>query len=209
MAVAAVISVWLAGGTDPSVHIALREAGALLTWRPGPVRLDDPAAPFVVQTLLAGALVLFSWAVFRPRRVGGLTGLAERRRARELVRRHGSDTLAAFKLRNDLEYLFSSDGTAFVGYRVEHGVLLVAGDPVGPDEAIGAVIEETRAFADAHGLRLGAIGASARLARHWREGGVRAAFLRGQGVGGTPPFFPPRGADRQEAPAGGRLVESG
>src|SRR5207244_4328093 len=35
MAVAAVISVWLAGGTDPSVHIALRETGALLTWRPG------------------------------------------------------------------------------------------------------------------------------------------------------------------------------
>ena len=188
MAVAAVISVWLAGGTDPSVHIALREAGALLTWRPGPVRLDDPAAPFVVQTLLAGALVLFSWAVFRPRRVGGLTGLAERRRARELVRRHGSDTLAAFKLRNDLEYLFSSDGTAFVGYRVEHGVLLVAGDPVGPGEAIGAVIEETRAFADAHGLRLGAIGASARLARHWREAGLRSLYIGDEAMVDTRPF---------------------
>ena len=35
------------------------------------------------------------------------------------MRGHGRDTLAAFKLRNDLEYLFSPDGRAFVGYRVE------------------------------------------------------------------------------------------
>ena len=188
MAVAGAISVWLAGGTDPSVHIAFREAGALLAWRAGPVRLDDPAAPFVVQSLFACALVVASWAVFRPRRLSGLTGLAERRRARELVRMHGSDTLAAFKLRNDLEYLFAPDGRAFVGYRVEHGVLLVAGDPVGPDDAIPAVIDATRAFADANGLRLGGVGASAQLARRWRHVGLRSLYIGDEAIVDTRAF---------------------
>ncbi len=188
MAVAGAISVWLAGRTDPSVHIALREAGALLAWRTGPVQLDDPAAPFIVQSLFVGALVVASWALFRPRRLIGLTGLAERRRACELVRLHGRDTLAAFKLRNDLEYLFCPDGRAFVGYRVEHGVLLVAGDPVGPDDAIPAVIAATRAFADTHGLRLGAVGASAPLARRWRAAGLRSLYIGDEAIVDTRAF---------------------
>jgi lysyl-tRNA synthetase class 2 len=142
----------------------------------------------VVQALLAGALLIASWAVFRPRRVRGLTGHTERGRARELVRRHGSDTLAAFKLRNDLEYLFSPDLKAFVGYRVEQGVLLVAGDPVGPDESIRSVIEATREFARAHGLRLGAIGASASLARRWREAGLRALYIGDEAIVDTRAF---------------------
>jgi len=188
VAVAGTISVWVAGRTDPSVHIALREAGALLTWRPGPVRFDDPAAAFIVQMLLAGVFVIVSWAVFRPRRVHGLTGHTERGRARELVRRHGSDTLAAFKLRNDLEYLFSPDLKAFVGYRVEQGVLLVAGDPVGPDESIPSVIAATREFAREHGLRLGAVGASAALARRWKEAGLRALYIGDEAIVDTHAF---------------------
>ena len=59
-----------------------------------------------------------------------------RRAARDLVRRHGTDTLAYFKLRRDEHYLFSADGRAFLGYRVEAGVLLVSGDPVGAEDAI-------------------------------------------------------------------------
>ena len=52
--------------------------------------------------------------------------------AAELVRAHGSDTLAFFKLRADEHYFFSEDRRAFVGYRIENGVLLLSGDPVGP-----------------------------------------------------------------------------
>ena len=128
------------------------------------------------------------WAVFRPRRLTGLTGLSDRRRARELVRLHGRDTLAAFKLRDDLEYLFTTDGRAFVGYRVEHGVMLVAGDPVGPDDAIPAIIDATRSFAERHGLRLGAVGASAALARHWRQAGLRSLYIGDEAIVDTGPF---------------------
>ena len=74
------------------------------------------------------------------------------RAARELVRRHGADTLAYFKLRRDQHYLFSPDRSAFLGYRVEAGVLLVSGDPVGPDAAIPGLFRELSAFAEARGL---------------------------------------------------------
>ena len=50
-----------------------------------------------------------------------------------------SDTLSYFKLRRDTHYLFSPDRRAFVGYRIENGVLLVSGDPIGPDEALPAL----------------------------------------------------------------------
>ena len=61
---------------------------------------------------------------------------AARQRAATLVREHGSDTLSFFKLRGDKQYFFSEDQRAFVGYRIENGVLLLSGDPVGPDDAI-------------------------------------------------------------------------
>ena len=49
----------------------------------------------------------------------------------ELVRLHGDDTLAFFKFRRDIHYLFDADAAAFLAYRVEGGVLLCSGDPVG------------------------------------------------------------------------------
>ena len=63
-----------------------------------------------------------------------LPGPAVRRFAAEIVRAHGRDTLSFFKLRADKHYFFNADRTAFVGYRVEAGVMLLSGDPVGPRE---------------------------------------------------------------------------
>ena len=87
------------------------------------------------------------------------------RRAGELVRAHGSDTLAFFKLRRDKQLPLRADRRAFVGYRIEDGVLLVSGDPVGPADALPGLARETSRFAERRGLRLGAVGASERLAR--------------------------------------------
>ena len=67
-----------------------------------------------------------------------------RRAARELINRHGADTLAYFKLRRDQHYLFSPDGRAFVGYRVEAGVLLVSGDPVGAARRAPGAVPQAR-----------------------------------------------------------------
>ena len=70
------------------------------------------------------------------RAAGACPARARRAAAAELVRAHGSDTLSFFKLRADKHYFFSEDRRAFVGYRIENGVLLLSGDPVGPDDAL-------------------------------------------------------------------------
>src|SRR5207248_6484445 len=112
----------------------------------------------------------------------------ERRVAGSLVRAHGTDTLAFFKLRGDLRYLFSSDGRAFLGYRVERGVLLVAGDPVGEPDALRPLLRQTFAFAERHGLRIGVVGASRGLLPLYREARLRALYLGDEAIVDTAAF---------------------
>ena len=81
-----------------------------------------------------------TWSSGRWPRPASLPGPAARRAAAELVRAHGTDTLSFFKLRADKQYFFSADRSAFVGYRIENGVLLLSGDPVGPDAALPALL---------------------------------------------------------------------
>ncbi len=108
--------------------------------------------------------------------------------ARELVRRHGADTLAYFKLRRDQHYLFSADGLAFLGYRVEAGVLLVSGDPVGPEPAIAGLLRELSRFAETRGLRIAALGAGERLRPLWEQLGLRSLYLGDEAVVDTQAF---------------------
>jgi lysyl-tRNA synthetase class 2 len=98
------------------------------------------------------------------RMADGSTAMAD---ARALVERHGHDTLSFFKLRGDIERLFSRDGRAMLGYAIVGSVLLVAGDAIGPAESVGALVGEALRLASERGLRLGVLGAS--------EGG-RVAF---------------------------------
>jgi lysyl-tRNA synthetase class 2 len=112
-----------------------------------------------------------------PLRPAGLADAVDRHRAAALVRRHGTDTLSAFKLRTDLMRFWSSDGRALAAYRIEAGTLLLAGDPVGPAASVGGLLDELRRHARKHGLRLGAVGASEAFARQVRALGLRRLYL--------------------------------
>jgi lysyl-tRNA synthetase class 2 len=102
--------------------------------------------------------------------------------ASNLVRAHGADTLAFFKLRGDKQYLFSEDGRAFVGYRIENGVLLLSGDPVGPEDVFPDLLAQVRGFAEARGLKLGALGASQGLCPLYEQLGLRAIYLGDEAI---------------------------
>ena len=93
--------------------------------------------PLGVHLVELGTLLAIAYVIFRPLAAPrSLPGPAARRQAAsELVREHGRDTLSFFKLRADKHYFFSDDRRAFVGYRIENGVLLLSGDPVGPEDA--------------------------------------------------------------------------
>jgi lysyl-tRNA synthetase class 2 len=124
-----------------------------------------------------------AYVIFRPLAApASLPGPAARRVAAELVRAHGSDTLSFFKLRADKHYFFSSDRSAFVGYRVENGVLLLSGDPVGPDAALAGLISDLKEFAQTRGLKLAAVGASERLVPLWEKLGLRTMYLGDEAI---------------------------
>jgi lysyl-tRNA synthetase class 2 len=183
----AAVAAWASQGR-PSWASVARETGDLLLWRSGPLHFERHTVwllhkhfmwmPLSVHLIEAGTLIAVAYVVFRPLTAPrALPGPAARNAAAELVRAHGTDTLSYFNLRADKQYFFSFDRRAFVGYRIENGVLLMSGDPVGPAEAFPALLRQLRAFSDSLGLKLGAIGASERLCPLYRELGLHTIYL--------------------------------
>jgi lysyl-tRNA synthetase, class II len=189
-----------------------RETGDLLLWQPGPLvfqdelgRLDLAVGLLGVITLLAVAYLLFR-PLAAPR---DLPDSQARALARELVRTHGADTLAYFKLRQDQHYLFTNDRRAFLGYRVESGVLVVSGEPVGPEDALPALLVQLAAFAEQRGLRLAAIGVGASSRPLFEQLGLRSLYLGDEAIVDTGSFSLEGPAIRKLRQSVSRLEKAG
>ncbi len=179
--VLAAVATWATQG-QPSWHTVVTETFDLLRWQPGPIHFHHHI-PVGVHMLEFGTLLMIAYVIFRPLTVPRTPASpAARRDAADVVRAHGADTLAFFKLRADGHYIFSEDRRAFVAYAIENGVLLLSGDPVGPEDALPALLEDVRAFADARGLKLGALGASEQLCPLYETLGLRAIYLGDEAV---------------------------
>jgi len=182
---------WATEG-HPSWGKVVRETGDLLLWHSGPIHFRHTLqiqhhrlawVPLGVHLIEIGTLFAIAYVVFRPLAAPrGLPGVGAREAARSLVERYGRDTLSYFKLRADKQYFFSDDRTAFVGYRIENGVLLLSGDPVGADEAVPGLLEQLQAFAQARALKLGAIGASERMRPLYESLGLRMIYLGDEAI---------------------------
>jgi lysyl-tRNA synthetase, class II len=134
----------------------LTVGGMLQTTFAGLIGLDGPYTytgiffpDFFPAALLglgiAGLVIAFAIA-FRVvvERAGASEG--DRDRARALVRKYGSDTLAPFALRTDKSYFFSSDGRAMIAYTYVSGYALVAADPIGDRGSLERVLDEFLAY---------------------------------------------------------------
>jgi lysyl-tRNA synthetase class 2 len=180
-----------AAAPDAGAATIVRQAGDLVVWSPGPIRFTDELTWIPLGIGMAGvlALVIGAYAVFRPLAAPrNLPSPELRRTARELVRRHGTDTLAYFKLRRDTDHLFTQDRQALVGYRIENGVLLVSGDPVGAVDALPSAVQEVTRFAEMHGLELAALGASEASLSLWRDAGLRSLYIGDEAIVDTRAF---------------------
>jgi lysyl-tRNA synthetase, class II len=178
---AAALATWATQG-HPSWSSVVNETFDLLRWHQGPIHYHH-RIPAGVHMLELGTLLIITYVIFRPLTAPrSLPSPAAREVASDLVRAHGADTLAFFKLRGDKQYLFSQDRRAFVGYRVENGVLLLSGDPVGPEDAFPDLLGQVRAFAEARGLKLGALGASQGLCPLYEELGLRTIYLGDEAI---------------------------
>ena len=128
-------------------------------------------------------LLMAAYLVFRPLAVPrDLPDTEVWSAAREIVRSHGSDTLAYFKLRRDKQYLFSRDRTAFLGYRVENRALIVSGDPVGPPAATAELLTDLAAFAEERNLTIAALGVSEPLRPLFGQLGLRALYMGDEAI---------------------------
>lgn len=185
------LAMWIAAPESAGFGTILRATGDALLWQVGPLDFHRELGHLDEAIGFAGlvTLVWCAYVLFRPLAVPRvLPGVEVRRVARDLVRRHGSDTLAYFKLRRDQHYLFSPDRQAFLGYRVEAGVLLVSGDPVGPEAAIPSLLRELSLFAETRGLRLATLGAGEVVRPLWEQLGLRSMYLGDEAVVETGSF---------------------
>jgi lysyl-tRNA synthetase class 2 len=203
--------VWTASGHGDDGFV-LHQTISLFAFTHGSMAFHDELSwvPLAVSGLTLALIVVGGWLFFRPRPVSRVLPNAEaRRRARELIRAHGSDTLAFFKLRRDLQYLFTRDRRAFLGYRVESGALVVAGDPVGPLDAVKELAEDACRLAETHGLRVTAIGASSELTSLWRALGLRALYIGDEAIVDTASFSLEGRAIRKVRQSVHRLTKAG
>ncbi len=166
-------------------------SGSVLAWTAASTELHDELGwgPIAVRAIGVAAILALTWLLFRP--LGPpeeLPDSGQRRDALELVRSHGRDTLAFFKLRGDVCYHFAQDRSAFLGYRAANGVLLIAGDPVGGSGALPALVRDACAFAEVRGLRVAALGASDALLPVYRQAGLRALYIGDEAIVDTRTF---------------------
>ena len=183
--VGAFVVLWIAGPADTSTRLIAENTGRLLLWQTGTIGYYDEAGVIPPIVRAAGLLTLLvaAYVVFRrPAPHRRLPGPELRRAAASLVRAHGDDTLAFFKLREDTHYLFDATHRAFFAYRVEAGTMLISGDPIGPDEALPGLIRDGCTLADRYGLKLGVVGASSRSLPLFADAGLRALYVGDEAI---------------------------
>src|SRR5947208_1098316 len=205
-------SVWIAAPSGARAGAILRTAGDALLWQPGPIAFHDEMGrlPLAVGLLALAALLACAYLIFRPLAAPrSLPDAEARQAARQLVRRHGMDTLAFFKLRRDKQYLFDRDRSAFLAYRIENGVLLCSGDPVGPPAALPGLVSEAVAYAERRGLKLAASGVSEELVPLWRQAGLRSLYIGDEAVVETGRFSLEGRAIRKVRQSVARLEKGG
>lgn len=176
---------WIASPGSASLATVVRETGDLLLWQTGPLSFRDDVGRLDLAIGLIGLAIIgiSTYLIFRPLAAPrALPDAGVRAAAIDLVRAHGSDTLAYFKLRRDKQYLFGGDGRAFLGYRIAGGVLLVSGEPVGPPDSIPDLLKRLASLAERSGLRIAAVGVSERFRPTFEQMGLRAFYIGDEAI---------------------------
>ncbi|WP_293051563.1 bifunctional lysylphosphatidylglycerol synthetase/lysine--tRNA ligase LysX [Mycobacterium sp.] len=139
---------------------------------------------FGALALTAAAIVLFQ----SQRAENALTGEDESA-IRGLLELFGkNDSLGYFATRRDKSVIFAPSGRAAITYRVEVGVCLASGDPVGDPRAWPAAIDAWLRLCQTYGWAPGVMGASAQAAKAFRDAGLNALELGDEAILHTAEF---------------------
>ena len=134
---------------------------------------------------LFGALALMAAAIvlFRSQRAENALAGEDESAIRGLLELYGkNDSLGYFATRRDKSVVFAPNGRAAITYRVEVGVCLASGDPVGDPKAWPQAIEAWLRLCQVYGWAPGVMGASSVAAEAFREAGLNALQLGDEAI---------------------------
>ncbi len=133
---------------------------------------------FGALALMVAAIVLFQ----SQRAENALTGEDESA-IRGLLQAYGkNDSLGYFATRRDKSVVFAANGRAAITYRVEVGVCLASGDPIGDPRAWPQAISAWLSLCQDYGWAPGVMGASSTGAQAFREAGLNALQLGDEAI---------------------------
>ncbi|MBT2450521.1 bifunctional lysylphosphatidylglycerol synthetase/lysine--tRNA ligase LysX [Streptomyces sp. ISL-43] len=144
-----------------------------------------PPRPLYFLLGLFGALALLNAAatLFRSQRLTAALHGDEEPRIRALLGAYGrADSLGYFATRRDKAVVFAPNGKAAVTYRVEAGVCLGSGDPVGDPAAWTPAIDAWLAVARRYGWQPAVMGASEDGATAYARSGLSALQLGDEAI---------------------------
>src|SRR6202040_2437235 len=152
-------------------------APASFTGRPT-VFLNAIFGLFSAMALIAAAIVLFQ----SQRAENALTGEDESA-IRGLLELYGkNDSLGYFSTRRDKAVVFADNARAAITYRVEAGVCLAGGDPIGDPRGWPQAIEAWLRLCQTYGWAPGVMGASLVGAEAFRAAGLNALQLGDEAI---------------------------
>ncbi|HWC07917.1 MAG TPA: DUF2156 domain-containing protein, partial [Solirubrobacterales bacterium] len=158
----------------------------------GMVGLDGPYAYgrevfgdfFEITLIMLGVigLLTFLYLLLRTFVQAEPPSAERRRRAEEIVRRWGDDTLDYFALRRDKSYFFSSDGRSLIAYLYVRGTAMVAADPIGPPADTARTLDEFLAFCAKRGWRVAFFAVREADADLYKERGMHPIYLGDEAI---------------------------
>ncbi|MBC2876271.1 bifunctional lysylphosphatidylglycerol synthetase/lysine--tRNA ligase LysX [Streptomyces sp. TYQ1024] len=170
------------GGGNRLLFVANKVCGGLVSNRHF---AGHPPHPVYFLLGLFGALALLNatMTLFRSQRLEAALHGDEEPRIRALLARYGGrDSLGYFATRRDKAVVFSPSGKAAVTYRVEAGVCLASGDPLGDPEAWTPAIDAWLELAGRYGWQPAVMGAGEEGARAYARSGLGALQLGDEAI---------------------------
>lgn len=129
----------------------------------------------------AGASIIFAfWTFLASQRNAERIDIDQESAIRQSLADHASDSLGYFSTRRDRSALFA--GGCTLTYRVERGVCLVAGDPIGPPEQWARAAREFVAHAESYGWVPAVLAASRQGAQAYSDAGLRILHVGDEAV---------------------------
>ena len=144
-------------------------------------------AHVVLNTLFglfgAVALMIAAIVLFQSQRAGNALTGEDESAIRGLLEVYGkNDSLGYFATRRDKAVVFADNARAAITYRVEVGVCLASGDPVGDPRAWPQAIDAWRRLCQTYGWAPGVMGASLEGAEAFRAAGLNALQLGDEAI---------------------------